>query len=71
MVVIKDEDGNNQTLYPIVEVRWGTYDEWASAVAEQIEWSEMLRSEVIALNAARMRRQMILGEIQEMESELS
>jgi hypothetical protein len=40
-------------------------------VSQQIEWSEMLRSEVIALNAARMRRQMILGDIQEMESELS
>ena len=32
---------------------------------------ELLRAEVIALNAARMRRQMILGDIQEMESELS
>lgn len=71
MVVVKNEDGEDQTLYPIVEVRWGTYNEWEAAVSEQIEWSEMLRSEVIALNAARMRRQMILGEIEEMETELS
>ena len=71
MVVIKDEDGEDQTLYPIVEVRWGTHDEWSAAVAEQLEWSDTLRVEVISLNAARMRRQMILGEIQQMESELS
>ncbi len=71
MVVVRDEDDNDHTLYPIVEVRWGTYNEWHAQVSQQIEWSEMLRSEVIALNAARLRRQTILGDIQEMESKLS
>lgn len=71
MVVVRDEHNEPHTLYPIVEVRWGTYNEWNDQVSQQIEWSEMLRSEVIALNAARMRRQVILGDIQEMESELS
>ncbi len=71
MVVVRDEDNNDHTLYPIVEVRWGTYNEWHDQVSQQIEWTDMLRSEIIALNAARMRRQMIVGDIQEMESELS
>ncbi len=71
MVVVHDEHNEPHTLYPIVEVRWGTYNEWHDQVSQQIEWSEVLRSEVIALNAARMRRQVILGDIQEMESELS
>tara|TARA_R100001086_G_scaffold122685_1_gene63114 strand:+ start:538 stop:753 length:216 start_codon:yes stop_codon:yes gene_type:complete len=71
LVKIKDEDGEDQTLYPIAVIRWGTYDEWSTAVSEQIEWSEALRAEVIALNAARIRRQVILEEIQEMKTSLS
>lgn len=70
MVVVHDGE-DEQTLYPIIEVRWGTHNEWIQQVSEQVEWSEMLRSEVIALNAARLRRQMIIDEIEEMELKLS
>lgn len=70
LVVVRDGE-DEQTLYPIIEVRWGTHNEWIQQVSEQVEWSEMLRSEVIALNAARLRRQMIIDEIEEMELKLS
>ena len=70
LVVVHDGE-DEQTLYPIIEVRWGTHNEWIQQVSEQVEWSEMLRSEVIALNAARLRRQMIIDEIEEMELKLS
>ena len=71
MVGLTGDDGNVHDVYHVVSVQWGKDNEWATEVSEQLDWAESLRLEMIALNAARMRRQMILQEIDGIRTELS
>ena len=61
-------NGEALEIYPMVGLTWGSHD---SEVRERLPAVEILKSEMIALNAAWARRKIQLEELGELETLLA